>query len=50
METTAYHLEFRVKVKGQGNLVSRSIMGITGVLIWLIGVISIHARLPRPPV
>ena len=33
-------------LEGQGDLVSRLIMGIIGVTIWLIGVISILTKSP----
>ena len=37
---------FRGYLEGQGDLVSRSIMVITGVIMWVIGVISILTKSP----
>ena len=36
-------------LEGQGDLVSRLIIGISGVTVWLIGFISILGRSPGPP-
>ena len=37
---------FRVYFEGHGDLVSRLILGIIGVIIWLIGVIHILTKSP----
>ena len=39
-------LGFGVYLEGHGDLVSRLIMGITGVIIWLIGVIDLLTKSP----
>ena len=52
METTIYYLGFIwglgfwVYFKGHGDLVSRLIVGIVGVIIWLIGVINLFTKSP----
>ena len=35
-------------LEGQGDLVSGLIMGIIGVTIWVIGVINLLTKSPRP--
>ena len=35
-------------LEGQGDLVSMLIVGITGVILWLIGVISVLTLEPKP--
>ena len=39
-------LGFRVYLEGHGDLVSRLIMGIIGVIIWLIGFINLFTLSP----
>ena len=36
-------------LEGHGDVVTRLIMGITGVILWFIGVISILTKSPDPP-
>ena len=39
----------RVYLEGHGGLVSRLLMGVTGVTRWVIGVTSILTSTPDPP-
>ena len=36
-------------MEGQGELVSRLIVGLAGVTIWLIGVVNLLTKSPDPP-
>ena len=47
METSIYY--FGLRVSGQGDLVSSSIMTIAGSIMWLVGVIIMLPRFPSPP-
>ena len=40
---------FRGYLEGQGDLVTRLIMGINGLTIWVIGVITLLTKSPDPP-